>query len=528
MNELKIVVADKSEDKYDEILSLYNKKFEVELIGKSSDSFSIPLEKLELNDRDYRRRDDFFDELKEEESIKLYLDNQEIKKSDLDGILGIVNCNTCYEKCPQKKKYCYEGEGWGCRLLDSIKLTSEVSENSFVPRLLQSNDEMEIAWYNFGQLEHSVWKIDSKQIEETLKKEIENKYITQCQHFNFDNIKKTIDNLEKKIDMVENEFWEYTYHKPPYGMKKTKEIVGIKPKEGRWHCLAIEEYEEHENEKNKNIPKVSFQDIGGIDKIVRQVREVIELPIIAPDVFKHYNIKPHKGILLYGPPGCGKTMIAKAIANEINAHFIVVNGPEIFDKFFGESEAKIRRIFKEAKKFSPSIIYFDEFDSIAAIREGRHAQTPVVNQLLTSLDGLESNENIRVIASTNRIDMIDEAIKRPGRFDYTIEIEKPDLAACRKIFRIHTDNMPLSPEFSKKRFVEKYLKNLTGAEIAFIATEAAYNAFRRTIDFKKILSNSDEIVIDEKNVVLEMDFIKAYQKLNENKIKSESAKYRYL
>ena len=220
-------------------------------------------------------------------------------------------------------------------------------------------------------------------------------------------------------------------------------------------------------------------------------------------------------------------MIAKAIANEISAHFIAVNGPEILNKFHGESEANLRKVFEEAKKKSPSIIYFDEFDSISIRRDNDDHlnSSTVVNQLLTLMDGLDQTR-ICCIASTNRIDMIDEAIKRPGRFDYVIEIEKPSLEGCKSIFRIHTENKPVDPNFNRDIFVEKNLNGLTGAEIAFIASEAAYNSIRRTINISGIFLGS-EIALSANNIIIEMDFVRAVKTLKERKTKANSAKYRY-
>ena len=277
----------------------------------------------------------------------------------------------------------------------------------------------------------------------------------------------------------------------------------------------------------KNIPSTTFADIGGIDEVILQVREVIELPMISPQIFEHYHLMPHKGILLYGPPGCGKTMLAKAIANEVRAHFIAVNGPEILNKFMGQSEENLRNVFKEARREEPSIIYFDEFDSISTRRDSDdHLNSAaVVNQLLTLMDGM-SETKVCCIASTNRIDMIDEAIKRPGRFDYVIEIKKPSVEGCKKIFRIHTDKKPVDPEFDKDNFAEKHLVGLSGAEIAFVASEAAYNSIRRTIDIKSIF-RGEKVGLSDSNMIIEMDFIRAVNMLKENKTRVDSAKFRY-
>lgn len=207
------------------------------------------------------------------------------------------------------------------------------------------------------------------------------------------------------------------------------------------------------------------------------------------------------------------------MANEINAHFITVNGPEILNKYIGESESNLRKIFDEAKRLAPAVVYFDEFDSISLKRDAEsnpHMAT-VVNQLLTLMDGMDDANKICVIASTNRIDMIDEAVRRPGRFDYVIEIKKPSLDGCKAIFRIHTSKMPVEESFDRDKFVEEYLVGSTGAEIAFVASEAAYNSIRRTIDLSKVFSNDFSFTVSSENIIKEEDFIKAVHSLKEGR-----------
>lgn len=281
-------------------------------------------------------------------------------------------------------------------------------------------------------------------------------------------------------------------------------------------------------EIHEKTPPTSFSDIGGIDDIIQQIREVVELPIIAPDLMSHYNLKPHKGILLYGPPGCGKTMIAKAIAHDIKAHFLCVNGPELSSKFVGQTEENLRDLFAQARSESPSIIYFDEFDSIAAKREEdhKHIYATVVNQLLTLMDGLVES-TICCIASTNRLDMLDDAIKRPGRFDYIIEIGMPTLEGCKSIFNIHTAKKPVDSGFDRNAFAEKYLIGLSGADIAFVASEAAYNSIRRTVDIGTVL-RGEKMSPQENNIITENDFIRAVNTLKDRKERAERVEKKQL
>lgn len=368
-----------------------------------------------------------------------------------------------------------------------------------------------------------------------IQNEVQEKHVEICQHFSFERLEKTLATLPDVIEVTDDGEWEYKYRDAPMGMKQS-EIIGVKPKEkdseGFGSSFSISLFgnkRENPEEVTKYIPSITFKSIGGIDEIVQQVREVIELPLIAPALFEHYHIKPHKGILLYGPPGCGKTLIAKAIANEINAHFISVNGPEILNKYIGQSEENLRKIFDEAKKMNPTIIYFDEFDSISSTRDadGNPLMASVINQLLTLMDGMDESNRICAIASTNRIDMIDDAIKRSGRFDYVIEIQRPSPDGCKAIFRIHTEDMPIEKRFNKDEFVNRWLIGCSGAEIAFVASEAAYNSIRRTVDINYMFMNKQEINITDDNMIIEEDFIKAAKKLKESQKRAETAKWRY-
>ncbi|HNX18469.1 MAG TPA: CDC48 family AAA ATPase [Methanoregula sp.] len=215
--------------------------------------------------------------------------------------------------------------------------------------------------------------------------------------------------------------------------------VSAKAKAGKAEGRAAEE------EQKKAIPDIHYEDIGGLDRELKQVQEMIELPLRNPEIFEKLGIEPPKGVLLYGPPGTGKTMIAKAVANEVQAHFITISGPEIMNKYYGESEGRLREIFDEAEKNAPSIIFIDEIDSIAPKREETKGEVErrVVAQLLALMDGLKSRGKVIVIAATNLPDSIDPALRRGGRFDREIEIGIPDIKGRLKIFQIHARNVPL-------------------------------------------------------------------------------------
>jgi transitional endoplasmic reticulum ATPase len=227
-------------------------------------------------------------------------------------------------------------------------------------------------------------------------------------------------------------------------------------------------------------PKTTWEDIGGLEDVKEKLRELVELPLIRPDLYKQAGINPSKGILLSGESGTGKTLLAKAIANESNANFISVKGPELISKWVGESEKRVRDIFRKARQVAPSIIFFDEFDSISKARGSsmNDSTERVVNQLLTELDGIEELEKVVVIAATNRKDLIDSSLLRPGRIDSIVELEIPDKKTREKIFEVHTKNMPLAKNVDLKKYLDK-TEGWTGADIESLARNAGINAIKR-------------------------------------------------
>ncbi len=237
----------------------------------------------------------------------------------------------------------------------------------------------------------------------------------------------------------------------------------------------------------RGVPKVTWEDIGDLEEAKERIREIVELPMKHPELFRHLGIEPPKGILLYGPPGTGKTLLAKALANEIGAYFISINGPEIMSKFYGESEQRLREIFKEAEENAPSIIFIDEIDAIAPKREEvtGEVEKRVVAQLLTLMDGLRERGRVIVIGATNRPDAVDPALRRPGRFDREIEIRPPDKRARLEILKVHTRHMPLAEDVDLEKIAEM-THGYTGADLAALAKEAAMAALRRFIKEGKV------------------------------------------
>ncbi|XP_073048632.1 cell division cycle protein 48 homolog isoform X1 [Primulina eburnea] len=280
------------------------------------------------------------------------------------------------------------------------------------------------------------------------------------------------------------------------GMRSVEfKVVEVDPGE---YCVVAPdtaifcEGEPIKREDEERLNEVGYDDVGGVRKQMAQIRELVELPLRHPQLFKAIGVKPPKGILLYGPPGSGKTLIARAVANETGAFFFLINGPEIMSKLAGESESNLRKAFEEAEKNAPSIIFIDELDSIAPKREKTHGEVErrIVSQLLTLMDGLKTRSHVIVMGATNRQNSIDPALRRFGRFDREIDIGVPDEVGRLEVLRIHTKNMKLADDVDLER-VAKDSHGYVGADLAALCTEAALQCIREKMD---IIDLEDESV----------------------------------
>jgi transitional endoplasmic reticulum ATPase len=259
------------------------------------------------------------------------------------------------------------------------------------------------------------------------------------------------------------------------------------------------------------IPEINYEDIGGLTDEIKKIRELVEIPLKHPEIFERLGIEPPKGILLHGPPGTGKTLLAKAVANESESNFILLNGPEIMSKFYGESEKKIRDIFEEAEKTAPAIIFIDEIDAIAPKREDVQGEVErrVVSQLLTMMDGLNNRGKVIVIGATNRPNAIDEALRRPGRFDRELEISVPGKEGRLQILKIHTRNMPLDKKVNLDELAA-VTHGFVGADLESLTKEAAMCVLRKLLPQMKL--DAEEKIPQEmleKLIVKHEDFIDA-------------------
>lgn len=268
------------------------------------------------------------------------------------------------------------------------------------------------------------------------------------------------------------------------------------------------------SESDRAVPEVAYEDIGGLREVIHKIREMVELPLKKPELFDRLGIEPPRGVLLHGPPGTGKTLLAKAVAHETDAHFISLSGPEIMSRYYGESEQRLREIFEEAAKNAPTIVFIDELDSIAPKRAEvtGEVERRVVSQLLTLMDGLKERRNVIVMGATNRIEAIDQALRRPGRFDREIEVRVPDREGRSEIFMIHTRGMPLKQDVDLAEYTE-LTHGFVGSDIEALCREAAMNALRRVLPKIDLEQEGIPAELMEELVVGRQDFDEALREV---------------
>ena len=299
---------------------------------------------------------------------------------------------------------------------------------------------------------------------------------------------------------------------PGFGFKELKFIIADVSPKGAVLITELTEVvlnPEAIEIKDEIMPDVTYEDVGGLNEEIKKIREMVELPLKHPEIFEKLGIEAPKGVLLHGPPGTGKTLLAKAVATETNSHFTVINGPEIMSKFYGQSEENLRNIFEEAGKNSPAIIFIDEVDSLAPKREEVKGEVErrVVAQLLSLMDGIKSRGKVVVIAATNVPNILDPALRRPGRFDREIEIGVPSQKGRLKVLKIHTRGMPLDKDVDLTELAE-ITYGFVGADLAALCKEAAMNVLRRILPGLKLKEDGTTIPkeILEKLRITKKDF----------------------
>ncbi|MGH9339470.1 MAG: CDC48 family AAA ATPase [Acidobacteriota bacterium] len=316
---------------------------------------------------------------------------------------------------------------------------------------------------------------------------------------------------------IPDEFFRTFFEQPAYGLQEIRLVVTSTVPRGIVQVAEDTEIEllpQWTEPEEPRAADVTYDDVGGLGNSIEQVREMIELPLKHPELFHRLGIDPPKGVLLHGPPGTGKTLLARAVANEADARFFHIAGPEIMGRFYGESEERLRTVFKQAQQEAPSIIFIDEIDSIAPKREQvtGEVERRVVAQLLTLMDGLEPRQNVVVIGATNRVDAMDEALRRPGRFDREIVIGVPDHQGRREILGIHVRGMPLTEEVELDD-IARITYGFVGADMAALAREAAIETLRRNLPNINLQEREIPTDVLEKLVVSMADFRNALKRV---------------
>jgi transitional endoplasmic reticulum ATPase len=370
-------------------------------------------------------------------------------------------------------------------------------------RLYDNDYATNNSWYAFGEMgEDGAFKVDKDAIAERILSDLGS--CARCPILDLDGTAEILARLPEEIDPNRDEAWRYKGNGPLTSWTVAKsngatseETVDLEPREGLFERLAKSVRSGGAGvvaasgaaPGSRNVPETRYEDVGGMRETVALVREAVELPITHPEIFQKLGIRPHKGILFYGPPGTGKTLLARAVAHESGAHFIAVAGPEILNKYWGQSESRLRSIFAEARAKAPSIVLFDEIDSFASSRDtmSESFEATLVSQLLSLMDGMNDLGRVCVIATTNRPSALDPALRRPGRFDHEIEIGLPDADARLHILKIHADGMPIAPDLDLKQ-VATLTRDYSGADLEALCREAALVCMRRSInlrDFEK-------------------------------------------
>ncbi|MCA1718349.1 MAG: AAA family ATPase [Actinobacteria bacterium] len=357
------------------------------------------------------------------------------------------------------------------------------------------------SWYAFGAMgEDGVFEVDKERLTERVLSDLGP--CARCPILDLDGTAEILARLPERIDPNRDEAWRYRGSGPLSSWTVAKnndpapeETPAPDPKEGLFERLAKSVRQGGVGvvaasggaPGSRNVPETRYEDVGGMRETVALVREAVELPITHPEIFQRLGIRPHKGILFYGPPGTGKTLLARAVAHESGAHFIAVAGPEILNKYWGQSEARLRNIFAEARAKAPAIILFDEIDSFASSRDAMSEsfEATLVSQLLSLMDGMNDLGRICVIATTNRPSALDPALRRPGRFDHEIEVGLPDAEARLHILKIHAEGMPAAPDLDLKQ-ISAATRDYSGADLEALCREAALVCMRRTINLRDL------------------------------------------
>ena len=361
--------------------------------------------------------------------------------------------------------------------------------------------EREFQWYHYGTFsdDGSQFIVDKERIFGVVNRKTGGHVCTLCPAFNWSRVRSDIADLPDTIDLNESPIFQLVYseinnkplsikprqefHYAPDAPQSFRQIPGTPAQQTEQsehdHEDGWARDRQSEEPPKRNVPTVRYRDVAGQDTALREIKDIVQLPLTHPEYFEKVGVEPQRGVILYGPPGNGKTLIAKAVATESNAHLEIISGPEILSKWVGESEDNLREVFERARRLQPSVVLIDEIDAIAPRRDlaSQQHEVTLISQLLVLLDGIEARGNVVVIATTNRIDAIDPAIRRPGRFDYHIEVPMPNDAGRKAILEACLRNMKTAPDLDLSQ-IACLCDGFSGAELAALCREAGLIAIK--------------------------------------------------
>jgi transitional endoplasmic reticulum ATPase len=411
-------------------------------------------------------------------NTRVFLNGQPVDRERLEGLLA------CYRRrllAPDRRAYCAGAAVHETRVGPARQL--------FPCRMIPISETNHRGWFQFGRLTRErVFVVDKGQLRQAVHESLQRTLAVHCPALFPAEVDNIIDRLPDRIDPRSDPQWTYKegWHNGqfvPVGVEKRGRQGEERAPAAAAHDLARGRPAAAPPAPARAVPSVRWRDIGGLGPQIKLVRENLELPLRYPGVFERLGVQARCGLLLSGPPGTGKTLIAKALASECNAHLCLINGPEVLSKWHGESEANLRRIFDEARDLQPSVVLIDEIDSIAPDR-GRvshNFEAVLVSQLLSLMDGLYDRGRVVVVATTNRPEHVDPALRRPGRFDLQMEIGLPDEAGREEILRIHTRAMPLLGDVDL-RAVAADCDGMSGADLAALCREAGMECMRDVLE----------------------------------------------
>ena len=419
------------------------------------------------------------------QTTRLTLDGEQIGRRELDTQLrGICECFQSRSESQMGDEYCSgkqhpaaEAACFGCRRLGGVSRSPSAYGDA--PR-----------WFHYGEVSQDSSRFDvaKPMIIAKLEERAEKHLCRHCPAFDIARVRADVETLPDYVDLGAESSFEIQR-----STVNPQRVLGFQPRPEPMPSLAIDldailrkigaaDGSDEAASLQRAVPSVRYSDVAGMDRAVGEIRDVVELPIKQPAYFAALGLRPHRGVILYGPPGNGKTLLVKAVATESDAHLEIINGPEVLSKWVGESERKLRDIFERAKRLQPSIVLIDELDAIASDRDGmrQHHDVVLISQLLALLDGIEDLGNVFVIGTTNRLEAIDPAIRRPGRFDYHVFIPLPDATGRLAILGVHLGRLKFKGE-SAVAWLAESTAGWSGAELAAVCREAGLVAIKRAV-----------------------------------------------